>query len=227
MNRGKDICNELKAVRRRIADENGIELEIPECHHNGPCPGTCPRCEQEVRILERELARRISMGKVATVAGLALALGAPAAVQAQQEPERSRPEVRKPQQKLYPVQGTIVDAKTKEPMPFCNVNITPMEENAQLVTPKIAATDFDGIFKMELPEGDYTMRIASVGYKPIEMPLKVTAKNDTIDIGMEMTGTVIGEVKVIICGMDYNPIIEFDNNATNTEMQGVPLRVQY
>lgn len=214
-------------MRRRIADENGIELEIPECHHNGPCPGTCPRCEQEVRILERELARRISMGKVATVAGLALALGAPAAVQAQQEPERSRPEVRKPQQKLYPVQGTIVDAKTKEPMPFCNVNITPMEENAQLVTPKIAATDFDGIFKMELPEGDYTMRIASVGYKPIEMPLKVTAKNDTIDIGMEMTGTVIGEVKVIICGMDYNPIIEFDNNATNTEMQGVPLRVQY
>ena len=227
MSRGKDICNELKAVRRRIAEENGIELEIPECHHQGPCPGTCPRCEQEVRILERELAKRIKMGKVATVAGLALALGAPAAVQAQQETEPSRPEVRKPQQKLYPVQGTIIDAKTKEPLPFCNVTVLPMEDKARLTTPKVATTDFDGIFKMELPEGNYTMRIAFVGYKPIEKQLKVTAKNDTIDVGMEMTATVLGEAQVIICGMDYNPIIEIDNNATNTEVQGVPLRVQY
>ena len=29
--RGKDVCKELKAVRKRIAEENGIELEIPEC----------------------------------------------------------------------------------------------------------------------------------------------------------------------------------------------------
>ena len=74
MSRGKDICNELKKVRRRIADENDIPLEIKECTYEGPCRGTCPRCEAEVRYLERELARRISMGKAATVAGLALGL---------------------------------------------------------------------------------------------------------------------------------------------------------
>ena len=228
MSRGKDICNELKKVRRKIAEENGIALEIPECTHQGPCPGTCPRCEQEVRILERELAKRITMGKVATVAGLTLALAAPAAVQAQQEPEHSRPEVRKPQQKLYPVQGTIIDAKTKEPLPFCNVTVVPMEDKAQLTTPKMATTDFDGIFKMELPEGNYTMRIAFVGYKPIEKPLKVTAKNDTIDVGMEMTATVLGEAEMIICGMYYSPIIEIGpEGAMNTEIQGVPLRIQY
>ena len=74
MNRGKAICNQLKDVRRRIAGENDIPLEIKECSYEGPCRGTCPRCEAEVRYLERELARRISMGKAATVAGLALGL---------------------------------------------------------------------------------------------------------------------------------------------------------
>lgn len=74
MSRGKDICKELKAVRRRIAEENDIPLEIKECTYHGPCRGTCPRCEAEVRYLERELAHRISVGKAATVAGLALGL---------------------------------------------------------------------------------------------------------------------------------------------------------
>lgn len=74
MTRGKNICNQLKAVRRSIAEENGIALEIPECTHKGPCPGTCPRCESEVQYLETELEKRVRMGKVATVAGLALGL---------------------------------------------------------------------------------------------------------------------------------------------------------
>ena len=74
MNRGKDICKELKAVRKQIAEENGIPLEIKECTYQGPCRGTCPRCEAEVRYLENSLANRLKMGKVATVAGLALGL---------------------------------------------------------------------------------------------------------------------------------------------------------
>ena len=74
MNRGKDICKELKAVRKRIAEENDIPLEIKECTYEGPCRGTCPRCEAEVRYLENALANRLRVGKVATVAGLALGL---------------------------------------------------------------------------------------------------------------------------------------------------------
>ena len=74
MTRGKKICKELKAVRRRIAEENGISLDIPECTYEGPCRGTCPRCEAEVRFLEGELAHRLRLGRVATVAGLALGL---------------------------------------------------------------------------------------------------------------------------------------------------------
>ena len=76
MNRGKDICRELKAVRQRIAEENGIPLEIPVCTYKGECRGTCPRCEAEVRYLEAELEKRVRLGKVATVAGMALGLAA-------------------------------------------------------------------------------------------------------------------------------------------------------
>ena len=76
MNRGKNICNELKAVRRRIAEENDIPLEIKECTFKGECRGTCPRCEAEVQYLEAELEKRIRLGKVATVAGLAMTLAA-------------------------------------------------------------------------------------------------------------------------------------------------------
>ncbi len=76
MTQGKNICNQLKAVRRSIAEENGIPLEIKECTYHGPCRGTCPRCESEMQYLEAELEKRVRMGKVATVAGLAMTLAA-------------------------------------------------------------------------------------------------------------------------------------------------------
>ncbi|MBR3529232.1 MAG: energy transducer TonB [Bacteroidales bacterium] len=76
MKRGKHICNQLKAVRRRIADENGIPLEQRECTHTGDCRGTCPYCEAEMRYLEQALTHRLTVGKVATVAGMTLSLAA-------------------------------------------------------------------------------------------------------------------------------------------------------
>jgi TonB family protein len=74
MTHGKNICKQLKEVRKRIAEENNIPLEIEECTYRGECRGTCPRCEAEVRYLENALADRLRLGKVATVAGLALGL---------------------------------------------------------------------------------------------------------------------------------------------------------
>ena len=73
---GKNICKELKAIRRRVADENNIPLEQHECTYEGPCDGTCPRCEAEVKYLEQELHRRMTLGKAAAVAGVALSMAA-------------------------------------------------------------------------------------------------------------------------------------------------------
>ena len=80
---GKNICKQLKEIRKGIADENGIPLEVEECTFKGECLGTCPRCEEEVRYLENALSERLRLGKVATVAGLALGLASATTVKAQ------------------------------------------------------------------------------------------------------------------------------------------------
>lgn len=69
--KGKEKCRILKDIRRRIAEENGIEYVTSECKHKGDCRGTCPKCEQEVRDLERELERRMRLGKGIAIAGIA------------------------------------------------------------------------------------------------------------------------------------------------------------
>ena len=72
MKRGKQTCKILKEIRRQIAAENDIKLVIEECTYQGDCIGTCPKCEEEVRYLERELEKRQRMGKAAIVAGLSV-----------------------------------------------------------------------------------------------------------------------------------------------------------
>ena len=67
---GKKKCKILKEIRQRIADENDIPYVTRECTHRGECAGTCPRCEAELRYLERELEKRRALGKSVTVAAL-------------------------------------------------------------------------------------------------------------------------------------------------------------
>lgn len=74
MESGKKVCNELKNVRKQIAEANGIEYTPNECTHKGDCPGTCPACENEVRYIERELSLRRKLGVAVVVAGLGLAV---------------------------------------------------------------------------------------------------------------------------------------------------------
>lgn len=68
--RGKEKCRALKEIRRQIAEANDITLAISECTYQGECRGTCPKCESELRFLERELALRRSLGKAVAVVGL-------------------------------------------------------------------------------------------------------------------------------------------------------------
>ena len=67
---GKQKCRILKEIRQRIADENDIPYVTRECHFQGECRGTCPRCESELRYLESQLALRASLGKRVAVAAL-------------------------------------------------------------------------------------------------------------------------------------------------------------
>lgn len=75
---GKNRCRILKDIRKKIAEENDIEYITTECKYKGDCPGTCPKCESEVRYLERELELKRGLGKRVAIAGIAVGVTATA-----------------------------------------------------------------------------------------------------------------------------------------------------
>ena len=70
MSLGKNKCRILKEIRQKIADENDIPYVTHECRFKGDCSGTCPRCESELRYLEKQLAARAAAGKRVAIAAL-------------------------------------------------------------------------------------------------------------------------------------------------------------
>lgn len=55
MDRGKEKCEMLKAIRTYVAEKYGLEYATTECSHKGDCPGTCPKCDAELADLQRQL----------------------------------------------------------------------------------------------------------------------------------------------------------------------------
>ncbi|MBQ6652437.1 MAG: hypothetical protein IJM81_03445 [Prevotella sp.] len=76
MKRGKAICNALKSIRQKVADENGIDYKPVKCDHKGDCLGTCPACEAEVRYLDQRLNAMRLAGKAVKIAGISLGIAA-------------------------------------------------------------------------------------------------------------------------------------------------------
>lgn len=55
---GKDKCNVLREIRKRIAEKYGLTYQPTECHHEGDCAGTCPKCDAELQDLQRQLKEK-------------------------------------------------------------------------------------------------------------------------------------------------------------------------
>ena len=54
----KEKCERLKAIRKRIAEQYGLEYVSTECTHKGDCAGTCPKCDAELRDLQEQLDKK-------------------------------------------------------------------------------------------------------------------------------------------------------------------------
>lgn len=63
----KEKCKKMKSIRKTIADRLGVDLHQKECTYKGECSGTCPKCEQEEKTLNRALLKNS-----VAVAGLAM-----------------------------------------------------------------------------------------------------------------------------------------------------------
>ena len=55
--KGKEKCEFLKGIRKRMAKANGIPYEPRECTFEGECKGTCPFCEKEAEELMAKLKK--------------------------------------------------------------------------------------------------------------------------------------------------------------------------
>ncbi len=201
MTHGKNICNQLKEVRKRIAEENDIPLETEECTYKGECRGTCPRCEAEVRYLENALADRLRLGKVATVAGLALGLAATAQAQAPQTDTRPMQDTTENHKAecCGMLKGTVIDIKTNEVMPFCKVTL--MQDGKQV---RVAVTDLDGVYIIKpLCYGKYSIEIRYPGYKPLDSEVEIATAGYTIlDVSLEYSGHALSPVEIEAEGND-------------------------
>lgn len=54
---GKEICKKLREIRKKFADTNGIEFNSEECSYNGPCAGTCEKCDEELKYLQKQIEK--------------------------------------------------------------------------------------------------------------------------------------------------------------------------
>lgn len=52
---GKEKCGFLRKIREKIAGENGLSISEEPCTYEGPCSGTCPKCDQEAQRLNEQL----------------------------------------------------------------------------------------------------------------------------------------------------------------------------
>lgn len=120
---GKSRCKALKEIRQKIAQENGIHLETPECDFKGECPGTCPQCESEVRFIERELIKRSQLGKVITLTGLTLTL-------ASCNPLTQKPFIEPEVRGKFPAREEIIEIDEEKPQQENSNNESEVRTNA-------------------------------------------------------------------------------------------------
>ena len=59
---GREKCEIINQIRKKVADNNGIDFEISDCTFEGYCSGRCEKTDSELNYLEEELEKRQSEG---------------------------------------------------------------------------------------------------------------------------------------------------------------------
>ena len=170
---GKKICEVLRGIRQDIASANDIEYAPAVCNYKGDCSGTCPRCESEMRYIERQLRLRRAMGKAVVVAGLTLSTAAltPALAQTQQSPPQVATQRAEPRlvdaapgdSDVVIVRGNVIDKQDKEPLIGASIVV--------IGTKYATTTDVDGAFAVRVKR-DSKVQIKFIGMETLEIDAK-------------------------------------------------------
>ena len=198
MKRGKKICQTLKEIRLQVARTNNIPYEPTECKHKGDCPGTCPKCEQEVRYIEQQLNKRRTLGKAVAVAGVAIGVSmAMQPIEAMAQKTISTP---KDSTIISALQTVKVKSLLNEGEKGIVVRGRVVDEdgcaviNALIIrkgTEKGEPSNLDGMFAIEIPEG-CLMEVKMIGYKTSSF--KTSQQQQFVEVVLEdqvLAGIVI------------------------------------
>lgn len=194
---GKKICEVLRGIRQDIASANDIEYAPAVCNYKGDCSGTCPRCESEMRYIERQLRLRRAMGKAVVVAGLTLSTAAltPALAQTQQSPPQVATQRAEPRlvdaapgdSDVVIVRGNVIDKQDKEPLIGASISV--------IGTKNGTATDVNGAFAIRVTRGSKLL-IKFIGMKDIVIDAKQNI-NNTFVMDHDPDAVLMGEVLIV------------------------------
>ena len=223
MNKGKSTCKVLKAIRQKIADVNGISYSPNECHYEGECKGTCPKCEAEVRYLEDELKRKGRNGFAIKVGGIAAGLCAmvvPAQVEAQNinkdSLKTSVPQVNaldsvavkdlsEGAEDAIVVRARLIFDDNKEPIPGALVFLQG--------TTKGTISDIDGYFAVKVPR-ETNLKISYIGCEKKIVKAKDLLENNNRTIVLKDDESVMQGEVVVVGGITSGPRDDVYNRTT-------------
>ncbi|MEP0262678.1 TonB-dependent receptor [Dokdonia sp.] len=102
-----------------------------------------------------------------------------------------------PVDKIGTIKGQVLDKELQEPLPFVTVSVH--NTAGEIITGGI--TDDDGQFEIKgIPEGENNVSIQFIGYKTYDVPITVSRKNRSINLGviqLEEEATGLDEVTVV------------------------------
>lgn len=215
MNQGKSICNQLKEIRKEIARENDIPLDSKECTYDGPCNGTCPHCEAELKYIEDQLTKRSQLGKAAVVAGMTL--GMVTAAQDLNAQNDNRHEklmgdvVAESRIDTTSINGYVFDGDNGKKIISAHITVIRKDDSIQCAE---TTSDTNGFYNLQLPYGEYLVDFHCVGYLPRMVTLDVTRKN------MEIIPIEMRRMEEMLMGIvPYYPDKEQDNNEEEEKPQ--------
>ena len=87
------------------------------------------------------------------------------------------------------ITGTVIDANTKETLPFATVNFVGNESVG-------TTTDLDGAFILETRWGTDSLMASYVGYQPLVVTIQKGVKKQTINFELESDSEVLNTVEV-------------------------------
>ena len=229
MNHGKKICEHLKVVRKQIADANDIPYEITECPHQGPCAGTCPKCESELRYIENQLSLRRAAGKAVSLVGLSLGISSVFAA-SKEIPFNDKPiQEEPPIQSIKTTTDSLPAMGEDEPEDYVLAGLIQNNDYEPL--------DSDSVFTIAeqmptFPGGDYAMlNFIRENLRYPEIVQGAIYGRVTLSFIVEKDGTIT-HIEVI-----RTPVKEFADEALRVvktmpkwkpgKMRGIPVRVKY